>query len=92
MKKGILISLGVFLIGIVCGIIWGVNVSNNEKRLVNRMDAQLETVDLYFDKMWKILEQKAGVTVEAKESFKEIYEPLIAGRYSNDGNVEVSGK
>jgi len=38
--------------------------------------------------MWKILKQKAGVTDQYKNAFKEIYPKLIEGRYSQgDGSL-----
>jgi hypothetical protein len=38
--------------------------------------------------MWEILQSKAGVATEYKEGFKEIYVPLIEGRYSKgDGTL-----
>jgi len=86
--KGIFIAIGLFLILGIGIAIWAIDVSNNEKRLVNQMDAQKEIIGLYFDKMWKILKEKAGVADAAKEAFKEIYVPLIEGRYSQgDGTL-----
>jgi len=86
--KGKLIALGVVLILGIGIAIWAIGVSNDEKRLVNKMDAQKEVIGLYFDKMWKILKEKASVADAAKEAFKEIYVPLIEGRYSQgDGTL-----
>jgi hypothetical protein len=84
MKKGALITI--LLVVILGGgiAIWAVGVSNDEKQLVNRMEAQKEVVDLYFDKMWKILKQKAGVAESSKEAFKDIYVGIMEGRYSGD--------
>jgi hypothetical protein len=88
MKKTILIGIGVFIIAAIVIVIWAVSTSNSEKKLVNAMDAQKEVVSLYYDKMWKILKQKAGVAEQAKSAFKEIYVPLIEGRYSKgDGTL-----
>lgn len=84
MKKGLLITLGVVVIFGIGLAIWGVGVSNDEKQIVNRMEAQKEVVDLYFDKMWKILKQKAGVAESSKEAFKDIYVGIMEGRYSGD--------
>ena len=88
-NKGLIIGLLlVVILGGGIGI-WGVGVSNDEKQIVNRMDAQKEVVDLYFDKMWKILKQKAGVAEASKEAFKDIYVGIMEGRYSGDtGPVE----
>jgi len=84
MKKGAIIGL---LLVVILGAglaIWAIGVSNDEKQLVNRMDAQKEVVDMYFDKMWKILQQKAGVAEASKEAFKDIYVGIMEGRYSGD--------
>src|SRR5690606_5717075 len=61
-----------------------VNYSNADVDLQNRFKAQSKVNEAFFDKMFKILQQKAGVASEYKESFKEIYQPLIEGRYSKD--------
>jgi hypothetical protein len=86
--KGFLITGGVLAILAIGFIVWAVGISNNEKQLVNKMDAQKEVIGLFYDKMWKILQQKAGVAAAAKDAFKEIYVPLIEGRYSKgDGSL-----
>jgi hypothetical protein len=86
--KGIMLAVGVFAILGIGIAIWAIGVSNNEKQLVNKMDAQKEVIGLFYDKMWKILQQKAGVAAAAKDAFKEIYIPLIEGRYSKgDGSL-----
>ena len=87
MKKGLLIVIGIFLIGIVMGLIWAVGVSNTEIRLKNRGLAQQENCAAYFDKMWKVLQEQAGVANEYKEAFAEIYPALMEGRYSQGGNL-----
>ena len=82
--KGFLIGLGIFLVLGIGIAVWAVGVSNDEKQIVNRMDAQKEVVGLYFDKMWKILKQKAGVAEASKDAFKDIYVGIMEGRYSGD--------
>ena len=65
-----------------------ITVPNEVARLENRLDTQKDVMDDYFNKMWTILNQKAGVASEYKNSFKEIYVPLIEGRYSKgDGSL-----
>jgi len=61
-----------------------ISYSNTEVRQRNLVMAQQETCKAFFDKMWKVLQQKAQVSNEYKNAFKEIYPGLIAGRYSND--------
>ena len=76
-----------FVLGI---IIFSMNISieNTEIELREQTVAQNKKCEAYFDKMWKILKQKAGVTDQYKEAFKEIYPKLIEGRYSQgDGSL-----
>jgi hypothetical protein len=83
-NKGLLIGLGVLVVLIISIASWWFSTSNTEIRLINRGKAQQQVCEAYFDKMWKILQQKAGVTDQYKNSFKEVYTPLIEGRYSGD--------
>ena len=82
MKKGLIIGGIVLVLGLVFGI-YGISTSNSEIKLRNQADAQQESCKAYFDKMWKVLQQQAGVADEYKEAFKEIYPALMEGRYSN---------
>lgn len=82
MKKGIVIGIVSLLFVGIIGIMY-VSTSNKEIRIKNLADAQQETCEAYFDKMWKTLKQQAGVADQYKSAFKEIYPDLIAGRYSN---------
>lgn len=75
---GIVVVIGIF-------IMWGVSISNKEVKLRNLSDAQLQVIEANYDKMWKTIQQQAQITEKAKDSFKEIYVPLIEGRYSDGG-------
>lgn len=77
------------MIGII-GVVTYFNYSNQEIRLTNQMDAQKETNEAFFDKMWKIIQQKAGVSNEYRDAFASIYPDLIKGRYSNGGGQLMS--
>ena len=87
--------MGKFIVGGVIGLIaivaigfmWGVGVNNKEIRLRNLSTAQMSVIEANYDKMWKVIQQQAGVADEAKNAFKEIYIPLIEGRYSNDSGT-----
>jgi len=71
-------------------ILFSMNISieNKEIDLRATTEAQNKKCEAYFDKMWKILKQKAGVTDQYKEAFKDIYPKLIEGRYSQgDGSL-----
>lgn len=58
--------------------------NNKEVNLREQCEAQRGKIESTYDKMWKIISQKAQVSEQYKESFKEIYPELISGRYAND--------
>lgn len=78
--KSLGILFGTVLILGIASIAFYFNVSNKEIRIRNRYAKQENVIESYYDKMFKILQQKAGVTTEYKESFKEVYVPLMEGR------------
>ena len=86
-----IITLGVSaFVGIFIIILVSINIStqNREIDLRTTVLAQNTKCEAYFDKMWKILKQKAGVTDQYKQAFTEIYPKLIEGRYSKgDGSL-----
>lgn len=84
-------ALAVSVIALVVGIVifsMNISIENQEIDLRETTIAQNKKCEAYFDKMWKILKQKAGVTDQYKEAFKDIYPKLIEGRYSQgDGSL-----
>ncbi len=90
MKKGTIIGLSVTVLAVVLGIIvfsMSISYSNQEIDLRTTTIAQQKKCKTSFDNMWKILQQKAGVADQYKDAFKEIYVPLIEGRYSKDDGL-----
>jgi len=86
----ILVAGGGFaLIVAILLVVWGFQVSNSEIRLRNKIGGENQVIEAYFDKMWKIIKQQAGVANEYKESFRAIYKDLMAGRYSGEGKGEM---
>jgi hypothetical protein len=85
--KYIAIAVSLF-IGLFSIIVLSMNFSIQNTEIDKRTTtvAQNKKCEAYFDKMWKILKEKASVTDQYKESFKEIYTNLIEGRYSNKGD------
>lgn len=78
----VVIGLGVLLAGTYF------SVNNEEKQLRNLAEAQRGKIETQYDAMWKIIQQKAKVTDEYKESFKNIFVGIIDGRYSQgDGSL-----
>lgn len=86
-----IIALVSSVIGVMVIIIlfaMNISIENNEIDLRETTVAQNKRCETYFDKMWKILTQKAGVTIQYKDAFMEIYPKLIEGRYSQgDGSL-----
>lgn len=79
-KTGLIIGLVVIVLGSIIGLC-GVSISNDEIDTRNLANAEQTTCEAYFDKMWKVLKQQAGVADQYKEAFKEIYPKLMDGRY-----------
>ena len=59
----VVIGLGVLLAGTYF------SVNNEEKQLRNLAEAQRGKIETQYDAMWKIIQHKAKVTDEYKESF-----------------------
>jgi hypothetical protein len=91
MNPKTIIALGVSaFVAIFLIIVFSMNISigNKEIDLRTTTVAENKKCEAYFDKMWKILKQKAGVTDQYKQAFNEIYPKLIEGRYSKgDGSL-----
>lgn len=86
---GISIFLGlVLLIGGLWTLNTNISTDNKEVELRAAITAKVSDQEATFDNMWKILSQKAQVTDQYKNAFKEIYPKLIEGRYSQgDGTL-----
>lgn len=83
--KFAVIGIGVLIVlASVFYFLLNVSYSNGEIRQRNLVNAQQETCKAFFDKMWKVLQQKAQVSEQYKSAFAEIYPALMAGRYSNE--------
>ena len=81
----IIAIVGIGLI-VLAGMYFSYN--NQEISLRKESDAQRGKIEGVYDKMWKVIQQKAQVTDEYKNAFAEIYPELIAGRYSSgDGSL-----
>ena len=78
--------IGVVIAGIAILLLAGTYFRYDSRELSLKAEAskQLGVIELTHDKMFKILQQKAGVTKEYRSSFDSIYTHIIAGRYQND--------
>ncbi len=68
-----------------CGYYFSVNKTEAQMRL--QVEAQQDVCKSHFDKMWKILQDQAGVTESYKNSFKDIYVGIMDGRYNDNPNL-----
>lgn len=84
MKKNFLLIGGLLLAAIVIIVVIGISASNKEIRLRNQIAAQEKVLEGSFDKMWKIINQKAQVSTQYKDAFREIYDSIMSGRYGNE--------
>jgi len=90
MKSFIAVLSVLVVFGAIYFFSW-VGKNDYEIELRNQIEAQDEVCQANFDKMFKVIAQTAQVPSEfmeqSKEAFKEIYQPLIEGRYQDkDGN------
>ena len=83
MKKIIIIGVSLITLVIIIAII-GFSASNKEIKLRSKITAQKEVCEAYYDKLWKVIAQKAQVTEQYETTFKEIYPKLIEGRYGDE--------
>lgn len=86
MKSALVVfSVLVVLVGILA-FTW-IGKNDQEVRMRETIIAQSEVSEANFDKMFKVISQTAQVPTEfmtqSKEAFKEIYQPLIEGRYQD---------
>lgn len=84
MKHALIGSGCIFALLMLIYVIARISYSNGEIRQRNLVSAQQETCEAFFDKMWKVLQQKAQVSAQYKNAFAEIYPGLMAGRYSGE--------
>jgi hypothetical protein len=64
-------------------VLYGMSCVRSEVQLRNQIMAQQEINKASHDTMWKILQDKAGVTAEYKQTFIEVYPKLMAARYQD---------
>ena len=87
--KNVLLIIGVVLV--LIGGIWAsayFNYSNQEIRIRNLASAQETANKAIFDKVWKIISQKAQVSDKYRDSFEKIYTKIMTARYSSkDGSL-----
>jgi uncharacterized protein YneF (UPF0154 family) len=75
---GVVAFIAIFIIGM-----W-ISTSNQEIGLRNQATAQQEANKAIFDKVWKVIQQKAQVADQSADKFKEIYTSIMKERYEGD--------
>jgi hypothetical protein len=73
------------LLLMLVGFLWRESVKNRYIDINNQYTKQQNRIETFHDTMWKTIKQSTNVTDKAKESFKEMYIPLMEGRYSHGG-------
>lgn len=86
MKAAIITIVSILTLALML-IIIGVSASNNEIKLRSQITSQKQVCEAFYDKLWKVIAQKAQVAEQYKEAFKEIYPALIEGRYGNENGT-----
>jgi hypothetical protein len=76
------------LLGIGGGSIlfYGVGIRNQAVELETQFSAQIEANKSTYDKMWKIIQQKAGISQQYASDFKSNFAAIMEGRYGNPAN------
>ncbi len=91
MSKKLIITLSIIGVLLMGGCVTFSNyrqVYDKNVTLKNQFKAQVGTVAICYDKMWKILKDQAKVTDKAADAFKGIYVGIMEGRYSKgDGSL-----
>lgn len=91
MHKGLAVKMVVWCLVAFFAIVFigmFVSYSNREVLLRTQFSAQQKANEVVFDKVWKIIQQKAGVSSEYADKFKEIYVQIMDARYDKgDGTL-----
>ncbi|NQV88770.1 MAG: hypothetical protein HQ488_00405 [Parcubacteria group bacterium] len=82
-NKGLLVALITVAVAAMLIVGMAVSYKNSEVGLRNTAAAQQEKLTVVYDATWKIIQQKAGVSAQYADNFKEIYPALMEGRYGD---------
>lgn len=78
----LVLFVGLLLVGLF------VSYGNKEVALRTQFEAQQKANTVIYDKVWKVIQQKAGVSDQYADKFKEIYTEIMDARYgSGDGTL-----
>ena len=74
----------VLVVLIVIPVFMGIGYKNTEVELRNQCSAQQDANKIIYDKVWKVIKQKAQITDKYAADFKGIYVGLMEARYGAD--------
>lgn len=77
------VIVAVLVFGGITTII-GIGWSNEEIKLRNKYEAQLDVNKAVKDKTWKVVKQKAGVLEKYADDFKEAFNSIMSERYQGE--------
>ena len=85
--KSLLIWGGLGVVAILTVVLFFVNISyeNEYVETDNLILAQGDKCRIIYDKVWKTIAKDGQVAEHKKEAFKEIFVPLMEGRYNGKG-------
>lgn len=78
----ILSSVSIVFMLFLVGFINYTSIYNRNVKLKNEFKAQTGVIEGTYDNMWTVMRDEAGVAEKYSKDFKEIYIPMIEGRYS----------
>jgi len=79
--------VGVIVAGLVGLVGMFITYSNQEVELSTQFGAQQKANTVIYDKVWKTLQQKAGVADQSADKFGEIYANIMDARYGDKDQV-----
>jgi len=79
-----LVILGIIAFIVLICVIMNYSYKNSEIDLRNQAKAQQEANKVIFDKVWKVIQQKAQITDKYSNDFKQIYGGIMHERYQGD--------
>ena len=88
-RNYLFIGLVPIVIVLLISFIMNISYSNKQVTIHNKLTAQQEICEIFYDKMFKILKQKAGVVLKAKDDFKDIYANIMEGNYADDNGSDL---
>lgn len=86
MNMKFIYAIGIGLIALFLAS-YVISANNQEKEYRTLAESQMQKIETQYDNMWKVIQQKAQVTDQYKDSFKEIFVGIIEGRYNKDNNT-----